>query len=60
MRRWCPELKDVPNKYLHKPWEAPPLELARAGVTLGDTYPRPVIEHKTGRERALAALESIK
>ena len=60
VRRWCPELKDVPDKYLHKPWEAPPLELARAGVTLGDTYPRPVIEHKTGRERALAALEAIK
>jgi deoxyribodipyrimidine photo-lyase len=34
--------------------------LRKAGVKLGDNYPAPVIEHKAGRERALAALSENK
>ena len=34
-----PELKSLPKKYLHKPWEAPPEALEAAGVQLGKTYP---------------------
>lgn len=59
-RRWVPELAKMPEKFLYKPWEATPMELLDAGVTLGKTYPWPIVDHKAGRERALDALASLK
>ena len=55
VRRWVPELAKLSDKWIHRPWEAPPEELSRAGVQLGRSYPRPIIEHTEGRERFLAA-----
>ena len=60
VRRWVPELASVPAKYIHQPWEATASELKSFGVTLGEEYPIPIIEHTFGRERALEALASLK
>ena len=60
VRHWVPELADMPDKFLHKPWEAPESVLKDAGVTLDDTYPSPLIGLKEGRERALEAYKAIK
>jgi deoxyribodipyrimidine photo-lyase len=60
VRKWCPELSRLPRKYLYQPWEAGPLILREAGITLGETYPHPIVDHKTGRERALTAYQTLK
>ena len=60
IRRYVPELAGLDNRYIHRPWEAPPAALGAAGIELGATYPKPVVDHALARERALAALASIK
>jgi deoxyribodipyrimidine photo-lyase len=60
VRRYVPELVKLPDKFIHNPWEADPVTLLAAGVTLGETYPRPIIGLSEGRDKALAAYERMK
>ena len=51
VKRWVPELKDVPSAFIHKPWEmaAPP-----------EAYPKRIVDHAVARARALEAFKTIK
>jgi deoxyribodipyrimidine photo-lyase len=59
IRKYVPELKHLPDKYLCRPWEASSKILARAGVFLGKSYPVPIVELKSSRERALQSYKNI-
>jgi deoxyribodipyrimidine photo-lyase len=50
VRRWIPELTDLPDGVVHKPW--------KAQATLD--YPRPIVDHAAARRRALAAYAEVK
>ncbi len=60
VRRWLPELAGLPDRWVHRPWEAEPLALAAAGIALDRTYPRPILDHGAARQRALAAFAGLR
>tara|TARA_A100000171_G_scaffold43949_1_gene46347 strand:- start:6014 stop:7450 length:1437 start_codon:yes stop_codon:yes gene_type:complete len=59
-RKFVPELKNLPNKYLFKPWEAPEKILEKSDIVLGKTYPKPIVDLKKSREKALSAFQFLK
>ncbi|MFN7505512.1 MAG: cryptochrome/photolyase family protein, partial [Limnobacter sp.] len=60
IRKYCPELAKLSNKYIHNPAECPPFELQMAGVILGENYPRPVVEHDVARKKTLERYAVVK
>jgi deoxyribodipyrimidine photo-lyase len=60
VRRWCPELARLPDRWIHQPWAAPDPVLAAAGIALGRDYPRPIVDLARSRLEALAAFETLK
>ena len=60
IRKYIPELKKIPNKFIHEPWKASDAILKNSDIRLGKTYPFPIIDHKFARERALNAYKNIR
>lgn len=60
IRKYCPELAKLNNKQIHNPAACTPMELQMAGVELGETYPRPVVEHDVARKQTLLRYEVVK
>ena len=60
IRRFVPELAGLSDRDIHSPWTAGAAALEKAGVTLGKTYPAPIVDHAEARDRALAAYRSIR
>jgi deoxyribodipyrimidine photo-lyase len=52
VRRWVPELRDVPTRFVHEPWLAP------GGLPTG--YPAPIVEHAAERQVALARYQEVR
>ncbi len=60
IRRFIPELAAVPNELIHTPWLMTPMEQQLYEVTLGDTYPHPIIDIEQSAKQARDKLWSFK
>jgi deoxyribodipyrimidine photo-lyase len=55
VRRWLPELRDLPERYVHAPWEMPSETQRAVGCIIGVDYPQPMVDHAQARVHALEA-----
>jgi Deoxyribodipyrimidine photolyase len=55
VKKWVPELKNIPIKFIHKPWEIE----GNKNFELGKNYPFPLVVHEVARTRALNAFKTI-
>ncbi|MEO6292356.1 MAG: FAD-binding domain-containing protein, partial [Burkholderiaceae bacterium] len=60
IRKYLPQLARLPNAALHEPWNAKPMDLLAAHVTLGKDYPRPIVDHAEARARTLLRYAVVK
>jgi deoxyribodipyrimidine photo-lyase len=54
VRRYVPELRRVPPRYISEPWKMPPEVQREAGCVIGRDYPAPIIDLREARNEALA------
>jgi deoxyribodipyrimidine photo-lyase len=52
IRRYVPELADLPDEHLPRPEKAPLPVLEEAGVELGEDYPYPVVDYEARAQQA--------
>ena len=60
IKKFIPELEQLPSKYLFSPWEAPIEVLSEANIELGSDYPEPIVDLIKSRDRALEAFSTIR
>ncbi len=60
VKKWVPELKNVPNKFIHKPWEMELKYQEAIKTIIGKDYPGPIVVHEKARAAALEAFQSLK
>ncbi|CAH3896630.1 unnamed protein product [Pieris brassicae] len=60
VRRYVPELTNIPDKYIYEPWKAPIEVQQRAGCIIGRDYPPPMLDHLEAAGRNQSAMQELR
>ena len=60
IRKWIPELRRVPNAYIHEPYTMPLLEQQFNDLLLEELYPKPIVDINKTRKEASDILWKMK
>jgi deoxyribodipyrimidine photo-lyase len=60
IRRWVPELQNIPDEYLAQPYTLPPMMQGMLGVEIGKDYPAPIVDSKEAYREAKARMFQAK
>ena len=60
VRRWCPELAAVPDRWLQTPWQMSALEQVEARCVVGHDYPAPIVDLAAAARHAREAVWAVR